>query len=268
LYLYWGTQKYNFVLKTLKIIGMKSSLLITAVALLGLGSCSVYKSGQTPDDVYFSPAKEKDSYVAANMRSDRYSGYEYDNPDDRWLRMRVRDPYRWSTFDDYGYGYANYGYNSWAYNPYSLSYSYFSPFGWNSYWMWNNYYNPYYSQIVVLNPKTQPAVYNRVRNLSLSSYTNRNYNNRNNPNVRPRMRLGSSNAGYNNSNSGLGSSIRKVFSGANNSGSGVRAYSPSSSERPVRSFTPSVSPSRSTGSSSSSGGGGGGVSRPSRSGRN
>jgi hypothetical protein len=60
-----------------------------------------YKSGQTPDDVDYSPEREGAAYVETKPSNNRYQSYEYDNADDRWLRMRVRNPYRWNAFDDY-----------------------------------------------------------------------------------------------------------------------------------------------------------------------
>ena len=37
---------------------MKSIIITAVTAVVALSSCSVYRSGQTPDDVYFSPGKE------------------------------------------------------------------------------------------------------------------------------------------------------------------------------------------------------------------
>ena len=71
---------------------MKSRFLLLVLAAAAISSCSTsYKSGQTPDDVYYSPAKEAAEYVEIKeSNNSRYRGYEYDNADDRWLRMRVR----------------------------------------------------------------------------------------------------------------------------------------------------------------------------------
>jgi hypothetical protein len=132
-----------------------------------------------------------------------------------------------------------------------------------------------------VNPKTNPVVYNRVRDFNLSSYSNRTYSNTNSSPSRVKVmsRGGTTNPGYNNNNSTLGNSVRKVFSNSNNSGGSRDTYvSPSSSDRPTRVYQPSSStsssssssPSRSSGSSSSAGGSSGGSSgsssgsRPSR----
>ena len=254
---------------------MNVRIILLGVAVATLGSCSTaYRTGQTPDDVYYSPAKETVAYVKVenndqpNYRNeDRYRSNEYVNPDDRWLRMRVRNRYRWSSFDDYEFN--DWRYNSWGYNSY---YTY-SPFNnyWNNYYSWNSYYNPYHTRVILVSPKN-PTVYNRVRDFNLNTYSNNAYSNSNTSPSRSKiMNRNSSNPGYNNNNSTLGNSVRRVFS---NSNSGRDTYvSPSSSDRPTRVYEPSSSSpsnsssgSRSGGSSGSSGGssGGGSGSRPSR----
>lgn len=270
---------------------MNSRIILLGFAAAALSSCSTaYKTGHTPDDVYFSPAREADAYVKVESDDDRRyrseeryrSNDEYVNSDDRWLRMRVRNRYRWSTFDDYEWN--DWRYNSWNNNLYysSSPFNGYSPFNnyWNNYYHWNNYYNPYCTRVIVVNPKTNPLVYNQVRNFNLNSYSNNSYSNVNRTPIGAKSasrRL--PNQGYNNNNSTLGNSVRKVFSNGNNSGRDTY-YSPSSSERPSRTYQPSSSSSsgssgsssgsRSSGSSSggSSGGGSssgsGGVNRPSR----
>ena len=85
---------------------MKSLLFAAVTAVTALSSCSVYRNGQTPDDVYYSPGKTKEqaAYVEANGDRDdgkrynnqrTYNGYDdYATADDRWLMMRVRNRYR------------------------------------------------------------------------------------------------------------------------------------------------------------------------------
>ena len=244
---------------------MKFRLILSIIIVAAVfSSCSsVYRSGQTPDDVYFSPARETDSYVRVDSRDDnRYSRNNYDSYDDRWLRMRVRNRLRWSAFDDYYL-------NDWRYNTWS--YNYYNPYGWNTYWnnyySWNSFYNPYCHRVIVVSPKVNPQVYTKLRNFSLASYTNTKYSIANTRSAKSGIRL-SPNSNYNNSNS-FGSALRKVFSGNSNNNS----YTPSSSSsRPSRTYTPpstsgsSSSGSRSSGSSSSGSSSGGGVSRPTRGG--
>ena len=95
---------------------MNSRIILLGLAVAAFSSCSTaYRTGQTPDDVYYSPARETEAYAKVESnddrryraddryRDDRYSNDEYVNSDDRWLRMRVRNRYRWSAFDDYAY---------------------------------------------------------------------------------------------------------------------------------------------------------------------
>lgn len=272
-------------LKSLKTIHMNTRLILFAVVIAGLSSCTTaYKTGQTPDDVYYSPERQGAEYVAAsNDREDgrRYNNYQgssnyYETRDDRYLRMMVRNRYRWSAFDDYYYmdgmmsptmGYHSpWSYNS--YNPWSFSF-------YNNFWSWNSFYNPYCSNVIILNPVKTPNYYNRIRNFNLAAYNTGAYSNTNSNTYRGKnFNRGALNPAYNgfgnprysNSNSGqrpssLGTSVRKVFSNSNNS----RNYEyNSSSDRPVRTYSPSNSNDRpsSSGNSGSSGGSSGG-SRPS-----
>ena len=244
---------------------MKQYILLLAIVAVVFTSCkTAYKTGQTPDDVYYSPVRPQDEYVRVEKQEDNsYRGTPEDYYEDRFLRMRMQDRYRWSALDDY------YFYNTYAYNAYGNYHSLNSP--WNSYWAWNNYYNPYCGgipyyypgTIIIKNPKIytppskalvfNPASYNSgdvktsARSLSNSYNGSSRYNNNN----------------RNSSNTNtLGSSLKKVFSGNNNS----ESYSPSSnsSSTPSRSYTPSSSSSSSSSGGSSGSKSGGGVSRPPR----
>src|SRR4030095_14810745 len=116
---------------------MKRQILLLALTAAALSSCTTaYKTGQTPDDVYYSPVRPQEEYVRTEKQDDRsYRGSD-DYYEDRFLRMRMQSPSRWSSFDDY------YFYNTYAYSPYSSYNNWHSP--WNSYYTWNNFYNPYY----------------------------------------------------------------------------------------------------------------------------
>ncbi|HUQ66023.1 MAG TPA: hypothetical protein VM101_07700 [Flavitalea sp.] len=285
---------------------MKTKLIAAVTAIIALSSCSVYRSGQTPDDVYYSPGrgKEQAAYVQADDARDdgkrynnqpSYNGYDdYATPDDRWLMMRVRNRSRWSYFDDYNYynPYNNFGYNGFGgygsygfgYQPgfsFGLGFGSYDPFGYsmfNNYYNWNSYYNPYYPKVIVVNPKTDPGAYNRIRSFNLNSYSNSNYNN-NRSVMRPNGRAN----GYNNSNNTLGNSFRRVFSNSSTTtaprpsrGSNEDYYRSSSQDRPVRTYSPSSNSSNnstysprsnsgnSSGSSSGSSSGGSSGSRPNR----
>jgi hypothetical protein len=104
----------------------------------------MYKSGQTPDDVYFSPGVEQSGYARTNDRADEEDGYVDMN--DRYLRMKTNSR-RWSAFDDdFAYWNNPMWNNQMAFNSWNR------PWGWNSGWnvgvgfgnawgnpwMWNN----------------------------------------------------------------------------------------------------------------------------------
>ncbi|MBC7848275.1 MAG: hypothetical protein H7Y31_01000 [Chitinophagaceae bacterium] len=236
---------------------MLSRLFMLILVAAAFSSCSTsYKSGQTPDDVYYSPAKETAAYADLSKDNRRNDSYQYDNADDRWLRMRVRNPYRWNAFDDYDWN----AHNNWS-NNFSSPYSYNFNSYWNGYYSWNSWYNPYCNNIIVLNPKT--PVYTKVKNFGLSSYTNNNYNNTNSmTRTKSSLRLPSAGSNYSNSNSNrntLGSSVRKVFSPnesfSNSNNSNNSNNNNSNSDRSTRTYTPSNSSSSgSSGSSSGSSG--------------
>ncbi len=146
---------------TPKTSAMKSIIPLLAI-VLAFSSCStVYKSGQTPDDVYYSPARPEGDYVRQERRDDRR--YRYDEEayrDDRYLRMKIRNRRYVGLYDDY------YSYNPYYYHYYNGSLVYNSP--WSSYSYWNYYYNPYCMQPgIIKNPRT---VYNKPRTFDLSVY--------------------------------------------------------------------------------------------------
>lgn len=248
---------------------MKPSILLLALAVMAITSCtSAYKTGQTPDDVYFSPQRPQSEYVARNDRNEDpgyYNGDDYYG--DRYLRMKVQNRYQWSGLDDYyyndrysyglggGYSYYNglYANNPW--NPMSYWNYYYNPYC-------TSYYSPYYSPVYILGNKENNsyAVTNRPRVFNLNTYnnaqtTNGNYTNRrfdfNNSRVN-NVNSNRYNSNYRNSRSNAGDYLRNSFGGNNNnnnynnsSNSNSRSYSNSSS---------SSSSGSSGGGSSSSGG--------------
>lgn len=129
----------------------KFTILLLFGLVIAFASCTTaYKSGQTPDDVYSSPAPPQDENMAKVRPNERQYRYynedeydEYEDYDDRYLRMKVRNRQRWSDLDDwyyygdrYNYSYYN---NLWYWND---------PFYWNDPWSpvsyWNTFYNPYW----------------------------------------------------------------------------------------------------------------------------
>lgn len=276
---------------------MNTRILLLVLSVAALSSCSsVYKSGQTPDDVYFSPARpQADSYVEVRQEKpgsnyQTYEQYQDSYRDDRFLRMSVGNPYYLDAYNSYS------GFD-WRYNSFYNGFNYGFNSPWNNYFAWNNFYNPYsmpylsfgsgfyggygYNNYGYNNygygggyyngggvkytahaaPLNRPAVFD-VRGYSNNGSNNRsasgNYNNSNGNFQR-----------YNNTNTSSGN---RSYYNNSNSGSGNRTYTPSNNNynsgnnntyTPSRSYTPS-----SSGGSSSGGGGGGsssgGVSRPTR----
>ena len=232
---------------------MKRQILLLAITGLILSSCTTaYRTGQTPDDVYFSQERPQDEYVRVDKENDRYR-YRNDDDfyDDRYLRMKVQNRTRWDYLDDW-FAYDRYGYR---YNYYYGSY-------FNPYTSWNYYYNPYYpSTVVAVNSKIPASQSNfeKPRNFNLSSYTNNNYNTVNSNVVKGINRsIYSSGQSYNNSNNnGLSNSLKQIFSSGDNN---------NSYNAPSRSYNPTNSGSNSSSSSGSSSSGSGEVSRPKRGG--
>ena len=250
-------------------------ILYGLIAALATGCSSAYKASQTPDDVYFSPAR-KGTAQKNVATEDRYEDYQ-SMGDDQYLRMKIRNRDRWSTIDDYTY------WNDSRYVP-SYSYGYYTN-NWNNAYSWNNpyamnnwnspfYYNPLYSGGYGFYGSYYPQLgYSSYNNGYISNGYLSKYSVRSSSNVgRPSLNAYRSQS-YNNTNAnayyrqGLGSSIKRVFSpnennnGYNNRNLNNRSINTNNNtfretyRAPERSYTPS-----SSGSSSS----GGAISRPGR----
>ncbi len=235
---------------------MRSAILLLVLSAAILGSCtSAYKTGQTPDDVYFSPERPQDKYVTVRDEdNNRYQGNDY-YYDDQYLRMKVHNRMMWSELDD-----------PYFYNPrYSYGYGYYNT--WNPYTSWNYYYNPYCTP-AVYTPKTAIA-YNHPRVFNMNTYngtqlTNSNSTkgsiyNSNNYNSRPVRIVGyTPSNNNNNSSSGAGNFLRNIFNSSSNNSSNSSSNNNSSFGSGNRSS------SGSSGSSSSGSSGGGGGTAPAR----
>ena len=221
---------------------MKSFILLLSLSLVFASCSTAYKSGQTPDDVYFSPERPRAEYVRVDDDEDRYYRGEsnrsnndyYNYEEERYLRMKVRNRQRWSYLDNDFY----------SYNPYVYgNYNYYYNSPWNSYSYWDHYYNPYARQVIIYNSKT--PVVNRPRTINLRTFDGVN-NTSNNPRVYG-TKPGSSN---NNRTSAprrtVGNELRDIFNNSSNNSSNT----PSSN----RTSTNSSSSSSSSGSSPSGGG--------------
>lgn len=242
---------------------MQRQILLLAITAAALSSCTTaYKSGQTPDDVYFSPLRPQDEYVRTEEKQDHRYQYDEQYYDDRYLRMKVHNPSQWNDLDDWyaydRYGYrANYYYGSY-YNPYTSWNYYYNPYCRNNVIAYHPGYTGYAGQVSVVRNDLKPRPFN------LASYTNMNYNNANSINMNS-YKTGMGSPVYNNRNNSFSNTLKQIFNSGTsiNTGSNNSSYSP-----PTRSYSPGSSSSNSGGGSSSSGSSssGGGATRPSRGG--
>ena len=211
---------------------MKSFLLFFAFVSV-LSSCTTaYHTGQTPDDVYYSPARPQQEYVRVENKEERqYRGnnnrrndddyYTYD--DDRYLRYKIRNRDRWSYLDDYyrdPYAY-NY-YNKNYYNTYSNSRSY-----WNTYFNpYSGFCNPYPTHVMVVNTKS--PVYNRPRTYNLHVFDDPK-NNSYTPKAPNANARDYKQPSYNNRSDtrNTGNVLREVFGSLNNNSSSPNTNSSS-----------------------------------------
>lgn len=119
---------------------------ISILVIIACSSCSsVYRTAQTPDDIYYTPATTA-SIKKEVARNDNFGRDNYQsiiNKDDKYLRMKAANRNRWEAIDDYSY-WNDSRYDYATSSPY-LSLSYGSPFyGYGGYGGYNNYYNGYY----------------------------------------------------------------------------------------------------------------------------
>lgn len=207
---------------------MNPKLLLLIVTAALFSSCSTtYRSGQTPDDVYYSPAREVEENYQVRTEDKKRPEVYYD----RSIRMAVYDR-RWRYWnDEFDY----------YYDPYHYGYSY------------GYYYNPYYCHypVYITNVTIRDPKNHTPRMTYLGSYANSNYKVSNfktsnmNWNVPTRSY-------YNNSNSST--VTRQRYSNRNDS----------ETQGNSRSYNPSSSSGSSSGSRSGSSSSGTSVSRPGR----
>ncbi len=246
---------------------MKHSLLLSVLSIGLLSSCSTaFKAGQTPDDVYYSPGREGAEQVR-NDRNEKEQQAQYQeyvsSLDDRYLRMKIANRYRWAPIDNFDYWYDSrydFGaYNSSYYyntlNPYAywnpgLSIGYGSRYpGYYGGWGWSS---PIYTVVHYNYP-----VYSGGGSTSTSNITafrNKGYSNSNQNINNPKM------PGYTPPNtSSFGSLVKRIFSSSGDNTSSydraARSFSNTnpSNSTPTRTSTPTPPP-----TSSSAGGNSGG----------
>ncbi|MGN6193323.1 MAG: hypothetical protein ACTHOB_00180 [Ginsengibacter sp.] len=128
---------------------MKIKHLLPVAFAVVLASCSTaYRSGQTPDDVYYSPAPEQPTYKTSDKSSDYVTteneqdrnSYNYRNDEENEIRAGIQNPiYRNSITFGMGYGgYIPYSFSLFGGSPYYGGYDPFTPYVYNPYG-----YNPY-----------------------------------------------------------------------------------------------------------------------------
>lgn len=181
----------NFEL--IKTFAMKRIMIVVLLASLLTGCSTAYRTGQTPDDVYFSPAMNRGEYLAMEEEG----GYNVDRVPmtDRYLRMKTNGRSRWMMFDD---DFAYWNNPVWNNRSYFDLYTPNTHFGFGNSWMnWNRFpmgngmffgnnlmfgnpfaFNPfspmYYGQPVVMINNFKPMVTNpranTPRTYSLNNY--------------------------------------------------------------------------------------------------
>ncbi|TAD82285.1 MAG: hypothetical protein EAY75_16655 [Bacteroidetes bacterium] len=277
---------------------MKKHILPLVAVVVVLSSCTAaYKTGQTPDDVYYSEGKvvvdaERNTTVREREEEDGYTSY-WNNAEDDYLRMKVRNGNRWNTLDDYAYwnGFNNMSMMGAFNHPFGMGrfnngFGWNNGFGFNNGWGWNNGWNNNWNNNFFWNNSWNGGWNNGFNNqwgCNQWGANNQGWNNRpivyvpggknfdaNRNTFRPNL------GGYNNTsfdrgnnrgnkffNSGTSSNgnglYRSIFGNGNNSSGSSSSGGSSTYDRPARSLgsgSGSSSSSSSSGSSGSSGGGG------------
>lgn len=226
---------------------MKTIHLLLLGLIVIFSSCSTaYRTGQTPDDVYYSPAPAQDAYIRTDNQDekDSYANNSTYNNEDMGIRRGIKDSrYRNNVSINLGYGYNPYGYNSYGYNN---PYDYYNSYGYNNAYI-NPYYNPYtlncfptsysnyyYSPQVYTYSKSRGV--NRIinpRKYNLGAYTNNTNTSISNHGYSPVITTTTSapirsitttpsngrtiTPAAHNSGNGVGNFIRRVFTPDNNS---------------------------------------------------
>lgn len=218
---------------------MQPKILLFVLSVAAFSSCSTaYKTGQTPDDVYYSPVKVVEERTETKREEKRYQ----QTNNDYEITMGIRDR-RWRNFrDDYDYD------NS----PYNYCYCNCKRTGY--------YYNPYYYPWAIYTPAPATTLVNSTpRMVNLNAYNG--YNTRvASGKTNGTLNMAGSSTQYNNSNrssSRLGNILRQTIEPTPAS---------SSSSNNSRTYSPSTSGSSSSSSGSSSSGSGASSGRPARGG--
>jgi hypothetical protein len=277
---------------------MKINNLFLVFIIVIFASCSsAYHIGQTPDDVYYSPAPPQPAaYITTNNQQDKDS-YAYNNDTNNQdipetgVYNSFYNPYYGSGLSlSFGSGYSPFNYyGSSFYNPYSFytplhsglySYPFYNNYDYgiyspcfSGYCVYNDFYTPSYHYNTPVYYSGKPSytgIYRGPRQYNLAAY---NYNNRVSPtntdaasapvrsfrSQQPQQRPVRP-------TTGVGGFIRRIFTTSNdNNHNNGRSYNNNNNSSPVRETNSSSRSNNNGSSSSSSGSSGGGGSAPSRS---
>lgn len=231
---------------------MTTRILLFALVIAGFSSCTTYRSGQTPDDVYYSPAREVETYVQTEQEEDRTT-YNENRLEDQRLKQQIRDQ-RFRNFnDDIYWNSPRYNNNNWSYGlGFNNGISNWNTWGYNTYTWGSPFICVPGSNIIILGPgapknSTGIRYSPQIQSFTNSGNTNRgsggkgNYTNgnggsryfggaSNNTNRTPRSSFFNEFFGGGTSNQSGGSSSgsgNRTFSGGNNGSSngGSRTFS-------------------------------------------
>ncbi len=125
---------------------MKIKYLLLLGVVAAFSSCSTaYRTGQTPDDVYYSPAPQENTYVSTVTENDKNS-YSYRNQQDPDIRRGIEDPvYRNAITFSMGMGYGYNPYSLYPYNSFNNPFYGYGGYGYDPYGFKGGMYDPYYS---------------------------------------------------------------------------------------------------------------------------
>ena len=93
-----GYKNSNFIINTLKLKCMNIKLLLIFLLVVSFTSCTTaYRTGQTPDDVYYSPVRAIHYDTIQTHRND--DQIVYNNSDDGYYRTNTRRYRRYHNYD-------------------------------------------------------------------------------------------------------------------------------------------------------------------------
>ncbi len=197
----------NFIFKPSKLTTMKINFLLFAIIIATVSSCSTsYKTGQTPDDVYYSPARLQNNEVRKEKDKEEDVYYTTEDRDTR-RRVNNRRYRRYDRYDTYDNNYP-YGYNNYP-----------QVYGNPKYGAPQNTSQPRKSNLGAYSPNPSTPD-------SSSTYNPKFGRQNNGTTTNPVRTFGNQSNSSSNNGSGFGNMIRRVFSGTNNSNN---TYNPGNS---------------------------------------